>query len=63
MLKLEGFHYATSLCLNMGYCHIALSSFSKQLCTSMLPFGKYEYQGLPMGQCNSRDIFQEKDLN
>ena len=25
----------------------------------MLPFGKYEYQQLPMGLCNSPDIFQE----
>jgi putative transposase len=24
-----------------------------------MPFGKYEYQHLPMGQCNSPDIFQE----
>ena len=26
----------------------------------MLPRGKYEYQTLPMCQCNSPDIFQEK---
>ena len=26
----------------------------------MLPWGKYEYQKLPMGLCNSPDIFQEK---
>jgi len=24
------------------------------------PFGKYEYQAIPMGLCNSPDIFQEK---
>jgi hypothetical protein len=33
LLKLEGFQYATSLDLNMGYYHIELSPFSKQLCT------------------------------
>ncbi len=60
LLKLEGFQYATSLDLNMGYYHIELSPFSKQLCTIVLPFGKYEYQRLPMGLCNSPDIFQEK---
>jgi hypothetical protein len=60
MLKLEGFQYATSLDLNMGYYHIELTPFSKQLCTIILPFGKYEYQRLPMGLCNSPDIFQEK---
>jgi Reverse transcriptase (RNA-dependent DNA polymerase) len=62
LLKLEGFKYATSLDLNMGYYHIELSPESKQLCcTVMLPWGKYEYQRLPMGLCNSPDIFfQEK---
>lgn len=60
LLKLEGFQYATSLDLNMGYYHIELSPDSKQLCTIVLPWGKYEYQRLPMGLCNSPDIFQEK---
>ena len=60
LLNLEGFKYATSLDLNMGYYHIELTPHSKQLCTIVLPWGKYEYQRLPMGLCNSPDIFQEK---
>ena len=44
----------------MGYYHIELDSSSKTLCTIVLPWGKYEYQRLPMGLCNSPDIFQEK---
>jgi hypothetical protein len=36
MLKLEGFCYATSLDLNMGYYHLEFSPFSKQLCTIFL---------------------------
>ena len=60
LLKLEGFQYATSLDLNMGYYHIELSPDSKRLCTIVLPWGKYEYQKLPMGLSNSPDIFQEK---
>jgi Reverse transcriptase (RNA-dependent DNA polymerase) len=63
MLKLEGFQFATSLDLNMGYYHIELSPSSKRLCTIVLPWGKYEYQRLPMGLCNSPDIFQEKMSN
>jgi hypothetical protein len=46
--------------LNMGYYHIELSPSSKHLCTTVMPFGKYEYQRLPMGLCNSPDIFQER---
>ena len=60
LLKLEGFQCTTSLDLNMGYYHIELSPASKKLCTLVLPFGKYKMQRLPMGLCNSPDIFQEK---
>ena len=59
LLKLEGFQWATSLDLNMGYYHIELSPDAKKLCTIVMPWGKYEYQRLPMGLCNSPDIFQE----
>ena len=63
LLNLEGFQYATSLDLNMGYYHIELSPASKELCTLVFPFGKFEMQRLPMGLCNSPDIFQEKMAN
>ena len=60
LLNLDGFQHATSLDLNMGYYHIELSPNSKRLCTLVFPFGKFEMQRLPMGLCNSPDIFQEK---
>jgi hypothetical protein len=63
LLQLEGFQYATSLDLNMGYYHIKLSPDAKKLCTIVLPFRKFEYQQLSMGLCNSQDIFQEKMYN
>ena len=44
----------------MGYYHIELSPVYKHLCMILIPWGKYEYQKLPMGVCNSPDIFQEK---
>ena len=43
----------------MGYYHIELSAKSKELCTLVTQWGKYEYQRLPMGLCNSPDIFQD----
>src|SRR5687767_5327243 len=58
--KLEGFMWATSLDLNMGYYHILLTPNASRLCMVVLPWGKYEYLRLPMGLCNSTDIFQEK---
>ena len=60
LLKLEGFKYVHSLELNMGYYHIKLCPFSRKLYIIVLPWGKYEYQKLLMGLCNSSDIFQEK---
>ena len=59
LLKLEGFQHAISLDLYMGYYHIELMPFSKRLCTIVMPWGKYKYQCLPMGLCNSPNIFQE----
>ena len=61
--KLEGFKWVTALDLNMGYYHIELCPDSKKLCTIVLPWGKYEYQKLPMGLCNAPDIFQENMTN
>ena len=52
LLNLEGFRYATSLDLNMGYYHLELDERAKELCTIVLPFGKFEYQRTPMGLCN-----------
>jgi len=60
-LNLEDFNGPlASLVLNMGYCHTCLNPASKQLCTIVLPFGKHAHQAIPMGLCNSPDIFQEK---
>jgi hypothetical protein len=48
-----------TLDLNIGHYHIKLSPFSKHLCNIVMPFSKYEYQRVPMGLCNSPDIFQQ----
>ena len=59
-MRLKGFRYGTTLDLNIGYYHIELSAKSKELYKIVTQLGKYEYQRLPMGLCNSSDIFQEK---
>ena len=57
---LKQFQHVTSLDLNMGYYHIRLTPPASSICTIILLWGKYEYLRLPMGLCNSPDIFQEK---
>lgn len=60
LLKLQGFQYASSLDLNMGYYTIKLHPDAQKLCTIVLPFGKFKYKRLPMGVAGSPDIFQHK---
>jgi hypothetical protein len=56
--KLSGFKYATEIDLNIGYYHITLDLESQKMCTTILPWGKYQYKRLPMGGKTSPDIFQ-----
>jgi hypothetical protein len=57
---MEKFQYATTLDLNMGYYLMPLSEQSKQLCTTVLLWGLYRYNALPMGIKPAADIFQER---
>ena len=58
-LKMGKLKYATALDLYMGYYHIPLDKYSQNLCTTILPWGKFKYQKLPMGIVLAPDIFQE----
>ena len=60
LLNLERFKYASSLDLNIFYYHIRLSEQASNICTIILPWGKYQYKRLPMGLSNSPVIFWEK---
>ena len=60
LLKLEGFKYATSLDLNMGYYHIRLSKEASNPCNIILTWVNYQYKLLTMGVGNYLDIFQDK---
>lgn len=60
LLKVSNFTYATALDLVMGYYNITLTDDAKKLCTITTPFGKYEYNRLPMGVSIAPDIFQDK---
>ncbi len=58
--ELEGFMYATTLDLNMGYYAIRLDPMTSKMCTSIFPWGKYSHLRLPLGFAGSADIFQSK---
>ena len=39
---------------------MALTERSKDICTIILPWGKYRYNSLPMGVCIATDVFQQR---
>ena len=49
MQQLEGFHYAITLDLNMGYYTIRLSPASQYMMTVVTAFGKFRYNIFLMG--------------
>ena len=57
LLNLECFQYTTSLELNMVYYHIRLSEEASNICTIILPWGKYKYKCLPMRVYSFPEIF------
>jgi hypothetical protein len=61
--ELEGFTYATTLDLNMGYYIIRLDPTVTKMCTIIFPWGKYSYQRLPMGFAGLADILWVKTGN
>ena len=46
--KLEKFKSATALDLSLGFYTIPLDEESKKLCSTILPWGKYAYERMPM---------------
>ena len=58
MQELEGFQYATTLDLKMGYYTINILSTTQELLMIVTEFGKFRYIYIPMGMCALGDIFQ-----
>jgi len=56
--KLEKFKSATALDLSLGFYTIPLDEQSKKLCSTILPWGKYAYERMPMGVSCAPGLFQ-----
>ena len=58
--SMEGFQWATTLDLSMGYRTIELDPETKNMTTNTTEFGKFRYNGLPMGFVILSDVFKLK---
>ena len=50
--------YFTTLDILQGYYQLKLSPQSSDICTIVVPWGKFCYNSLPMGVASSPDLFQ-----
>ena len=60
LFKLEGFKYAASLDLNMGYYHICFSEEAINLCTVILPWGSTGTNAYQWGSINPKTFSKKK---
>jgi hypothetical protein len=63
MRKLSGFKYGTEIDLIMGYYHIPLDLEAQKMCTIILPWGKYRYKRLPMGEKQAQTYYKGQCMN
>ena len=58
--KLQGMTVFTIVYFKKGYWMVVLHPDSRKLTCMALPFGKFQWTGLPMGTVVAQDIFQSK---
>ena len=63
ILKLEGFWFATYPDLNMGYNYVKLTPNTFKICTTVRPWGNFEYCWLQLGVLLVLKVFQEEITN
>jgi hypothetical protein len=58
--NIDGYDYATILDLQKGFYHVVLNEEAKRIFTTVLPWGKYSYNRMPMGYAGAPDVFQHR---
>jgi hypothetical protein len=58
--RIDGYDFASTLDLYMGFHHITLSEYESNIFTTVLPWGKYSYTRMPLGYTGAPDVFQHR---
>jgi hypothetical protein len=58
--RIDGYDFASTLDLYMGFHHITLSEYASNVFTTVLPWGKHSYTRMPLGYTGAPDVFQHR---
>jgi hypothetical protein len=56
--QIDGYDYAWTLDLYLGFHHVLLSAYASNIFTAVLPWGKYVYTRMPLGYTGAPNVFQ-----
>jgi hypothetical protein len=58
--RIDGYDFASTLDLRLGFHHALLSEYASNVFTTVLPWGKYSYTRMPLGYTGAPDVFQHR---
>jgi hypothetical protein len=57
---IDGYVFASTLDLHLGFHHVLLSEHASNVFTTVLPWGKYSYVQMPLGYTGAPNVFQHQ---
>jgi hypothetical protein len=58
--RIDGYDFASTLDLRLGFHHILLSEYASNVFTTVLPWGKYSYTRMRLGYTGAPDVIQHR---
>jgi hypothetical protein len=61
--RIDGYNFASTLDLHLGFHHVLLSEYASNVFTTVLPWGKYSYVRMPLGYTGAPSVFQQHRMD